>query len=101
MAGWRFAHIDDFPRAEPPSDPDFTEEEREAARAELRRRPPEQEERNRAVREAFPGYGKLWRTVRRTFGITSFGVSANEADAGEPLLTRTTRASTVTRSSTS
>jgi mannose-6-phosphate isomerase-like protein (cupin superfamily) len=33
-----------------------------------------------------PGYGRKWRQVRRHFGITGFGVNANEAAAGEELV---------------
>ena len=86
MPGWRFAHIDDFPRPDPPVDADVTPEEREAARPERRRRTGGQGARNVAARAAFPDFGKRWRALRRTFGISAFGASANEADAGEPLV---------------
>jgi mannose-6-phosphate isomerase-like protein (cupin superfamily) len=86
VPSWRFAHIDELERPDPPTDPDFTEEERERARAELRRRPAEQEARNAEVAGKFPDFGTRWRQIRRVFGITSFGASANEADAGEPLI---------------
>jgi len=33
-----------------------------------------------------PGYGQKWRSVRKHFGITSFGVNAYEASAGEELV---------------
>ncbi len=33
-----------------------------------------------------PNYGLRWRQIREHFGITSFGVNANEAAAGEELV---------------
>jgi mannose-6-phosphate isomerase-like protein (cupin superfamily) len=83
---WRFVHLDQLERPEPPADENFTEEEREAAREELRQRPSGQAERNERVRSEFPQFGKRWRAVRRVLGITGFGVAANVADSGEPLI---------------
>ena len=33
-----------------------------------------------------PRYGRRWRSIRHHFGITGFGVNANEAAAGEELV---------------
>jgi mannose-6-phosphate isomerase-like protein (cupin superfamily) len=33
-----------------------------------------------------PNYGRNWRQIRQHFGITGFGVNANEAAAGEELV---------------
>jgi len=33
-----------------------------------------------------PEYGQKWRSIRKHFGITSFGVNAYEASAGEELV---------------
>lgn len=33
-----------------------------------------------------PDYGRRWRQIRQHFGITGFGVNANEAAAGEELV---------------
>ena len=33
-----------------------------------------------------PGYGQRWHSIRHYFGITGFGVNANEASAGEELV---------------
>jgi len=33
-----------------------------------------------------PNYGRSWRQIREHFGITGFGVNANEAAAGEELV---------------
>ena len=82
----RFATTADVGAAAPVAASDVTDAEREAARAELRRRPPEQAERNRQTLEEHPAFGKRWHEIRRFFGITAFGVSANEGDAGQPLV---------------
>lgn len=33
-----------------------------------------------------PSYGRAWHSIRHHFGITGFGVNANEASAGEELV---------------
>jgi mannose-6-phosphate isomerase-like protein (cupin superfamily) len=81
--GWRLARLGDVPSPDDvPLDDGVSEEEREAARAELRE--------DVGRQPVFPGYPEFgsarWRAIRPFFGITAFGVAATEAAAGEALL---------------
>jgi mannose-6-phosphate isomerase-like protein (cupin superfamily) len=81
--GWRVVRLEDIPSPdELPVDDGVSDEEREAARAELRDDVGKQPE--------FPGYPEFgsarWRAIRPYFGISAFGVAATEAAAGEALL---------------
>lgn len=82
--GWRLVSLRDVPSAAdlPPPDDGVSAEEREAARAEIRG--------NATAKVDVPGYpeprARRWHGVRRFLGISSFGVAAVEADAGEALI---------------
>jgi mannose-6-phosphate isomerase-like protein (cupin superfamily) len=81
--GWRVVRLDDVPAPdELPPDDEVTDEEREAARAELRD--------DVGKQPTFPGYPEFgsarWRAVRPYLGITAFGIATTEASAGEALL---------------
>jgi mannose-6-phosphate isomerase-like protein (cupin superfamily) len=85
MAGrsWRLVRLDDVPSPnELPVEDGVSDEEREAARAELRE--------DIGKQPVFPGYPPFgsgrWRAIRPCLGVTAFGVAATEASAGEALL---------------
>jgi mannose-6-phosphate isomerase-like protein (cupin superfamily) len=81
--GWRLVRLNEIPSPdELPLHDGVTDEEREAARAELRDDVGKQPE--------FPGYPEFgsarWRAIRPFLGITAFGVATTEAAEGEALL---------------
>jgi mannose-6-phosphate isomerase-like protein (cupin superfamily) len=80
--GWRVVRLDDVPSPdELPVDDGVSEEEREAARAELR------DDLNQPVFPDYPEFGSArWRAIRPYCGVTAFGVAATEAAGGEALL---------------
>ena len=79
---WRRAHLSEIPSDdELPIRDGISDEEREAARAELRR--------DIGVHPSFAGYPRpapAWHAIRRFFGITAFGVAAATAVDGEALI---------------
>jgi mannose-6-phosphate isomerase-like protein (cupin superfamily) len=82
--GWTVTRLGDVPSNAQIAVPGSTltrEEEREA----LKERDPAFVERVRKLGERFPEMHGTWHAVRRHFGITSFGVNASSAPAGEPL----------------
>lgn len=84
--GWRVVDISDIPGAFVPEDePGLTREQREQARATLRRRPPEQTARNEEAAREHPDFGHRWHAIRQNLGISAFGLNANEGDSGELL----------------
>jgi mannose-6-phosphate isomerase-like protein (cupin superfamily) len=80
--GWRLVRLSEIPSDdELPPDDGVTEEEREAARAELRD--------DIGTHPEFPGYPApkpRWYAIRQAFGITGFGVAASAAAEGESLI---------------
>jgi mannose-6-phosphate isomerase-like protein (cupin superfamily) len=79
---WRLVRLGDIPSDhELPVADGVSDEEREAARAELRD--------DIGAHPDFPGYPSppsTWRAIRPYFGITAFGVAATEAAAGQALI---------------
>lgn len=80
---WRLVPLHEIPSPrELPVDDGVSDDEREAARAELRD--------DIGKQPTFPGYPEFgsarWRAIRPYFGITAFGMAATEAAAGEALL---------------
>jgi mannose-6-phosphate isomerase-like protein (cupin superfamily) len=88
-SGWRVARLGELPhpRQLQPPDDGVSDEEREEARAELR-------DDDDAVWDppGYPAVARNWRAIRQHFGITAFGVGANEADAGQALFVAHTEA---------
>jgi mannose-6-phosphate isomerase-like protein (cupin superfamily) len=83
---WVVVDISDIPGAFIPDDEQgLTREQREQARARLRRRPPEQTARNERAARDFPDFGRRWHAIRQNLGISAFGINANEGDAGDLL----------------
>jgi mannose-6-phosphate isomerase-like protein (cupin superfamily) len=81
--GWRVVPLDEIPSPDDlPVDDGVSDEEREAARAELRDDVGKQPE-----FASYPAFGSArWRAIRPYFGITAFGVAATEAAEGQALL---------------
>ncbi len=80
---WRLANVLDVPGVAglPPPDDGVTPEEREAARAEIRG-----ETTGRVELPGYPELSRKWHALRRFFGVTAFGVTAVEAEAGKALV---------------
>jgi mannose-6-phosphate isomerase-like protein (cupin superfamily) len=80
--GWRVVRLDEVPPPDQlPVDDGVSDDEREAARAELR------DDLEQPVFHGYPQFGSArWRAIRPYFGITAFGVAATEAAEGEALL---------------
>ncbi len=84
--GWVVVDISEISGAFAPADePGLSWDERQEARARLRRRPAEQTARNEKAARDFPEFGRRWHAIRQNLGITAFGVNANEGDTGELL----------------
>jgi hypothetical protein len=79
---WRVVRLREIPSDdELPLDDGVSDEEREAARAQLRD--------DVGTHPDFPGYPSpagTWHAIRPYLGITAFGVAATEAAAGEALI---------------
>jgi quercetin dioxygenase-like cupin family protein len=80
---WRVVDLRDVPSGAdlPPPDDGVSQEERDAARTEIRR--------DRTAKVDVPGYPEpkaKWHALRRFLGVTAFGVAATEGEAGNALI---------------
>ena len=80
---WRLVPLEEVPSDDelPPPEDGVSEDEREAARADLR------DDADAIL--PLPDYPRVapnWRAIRPFLGITAFGVAANEAAAGQALI---------------
>jgi mannose-6-phosphate isomerase-like protein (cupin superfamily) len=80
---WRHVRLAEIPSddALPPPADGVTDEERDAARAELR-----DDERAHVDLPDYPPVRPAWHAIRPFLGISAFGIAATEARAGEALI---------------
>lgn len=81
--GWRLVSFRDVPPVTelPPPDDGVAPEEREAARAELRTVPT-----SRVEVAGYPPLSRRWYPLRRFLGVSAFGLTVVEGDAGQALV---------------